>query len=289
MEFREDKDSYNVLLVSDIHDNIENVKKLVKLNKDSHFDFIIDCGDTTNLPIGKNNDQKTCDEYLVILKSIHEELSKLGPIFWVPGNHEAFYFYEEKSPEISPKTINLHKKTQKLSNNLYLVGLGGSVPILTDGAYNQSFVPFKTLDKKKFKHIGYPYNVTPNDYEKSDEIYGKDVEEVLKKVKEEGGEGVNIILLTHCGPLYTSTNYIIEGGEVLHLGSEKLGNILEREKNILINCHGHSHSAEGIVVLDDNKMVINPGTHRDGKYAKFTIRKKENDQWSVGESTIGYL
>lgn len=286
----QEKTLYNILIVSDIHDNLENTKKLVELYKDKQIDFIFDCGDTVDVPIGKQTDKQTCEIYFEKLKQIHTELSKIAPIFWVPGNHEPYYFFDFPSPQITPKTENLHKKFKKITKNLYIVGLGGGIAILDGGKYDENFILFKTLDKKNFKYKGYPYNAEPDDYEKTDEIFGKDLEEVIKKAKEDGGEDINIILLSHLGPLYTTTNYVVLKDDIMYLGSEILGKVLQNEKKMFLNVHGHSHSAEGVETLAvGNKMVINPGAHQDGHYARVEIRKNNDGNWGVREATIGYL
>lgn len=289
----EEKTSFNILIVSDIHDRIDNVKKLIteQKSKNEKIDIILDCGDTIDLPIGKNYDKEVCDIYFKKLQEIHAELSALNaPIFWVPGNHEPANLFEENSPEINPLTTNLHKKFKKLANNLYIAGLGGSVPILNGGKWNKDYIFFKTLDKKNLYCPGFPYyDKEKGDFESGDAIFGKDLEELIKKTKEEGGEDVSIILLSHVGPLYSATNSIVEGGKVLYLGSEVLGQILEREKGIFVNIHGHSHTAEGIIRLNDNKYVINPGANLAGHYAKLMIKKDQEGKWKSGEATIGYL
>ena len=90
--------------------------------------------------------------------SVFEELKKIGPIIWVPGNHEPKISFEENY-EINSNSMNLHKKYKKLSKDLYLIGIGGSTPILNGNKYNPDMIPFKSLDFKNIKYEGYPYNV----------------------------------------------------------------------------------------------------------------------------------
>ena len=107
------------------------------------------------------------------------------PIIWVPGNHEPYKSFQENSTEIIPESLNLHKKYKKLSNDLYLIGIGGSTPILNGNKYNPDMIPFKSLDFKNIKYEGYPYNVdnTSENYIKSDLILSKDLQDVIDKFK----------------------------------------------------------------------------------------------------------
>ena len=61
----------------------------------------------------------------------------------------------------------------------------------------------------------------PNSFHKSDEIFIKDLDDTVEKAKKEGGEDVQIVYLTHIGPLYTATNTIVENGEVLSIHSSE--------------------------------------------------------------------
>ena len=137
------KDSFKILVVSDVHDSIENTKILVDKVKDTKFDYVFCCGDVVDLPVNKNDDLEVCKEYNIKLKNIYEELEKLGPILWVPGNHEpGIYFIEpeKRTEEVTKNSENLHKKIKKLDENLYVVGLGGSVPIMTGKKFHHNKV-----------------------------------------------------------------------------------------------------------------------------------------------------
>ena len=285
------KDNYLFLVVSDIHDDIEKTKILVQKYKDTKFDYVICCGDVIDVPIGKNDIKEVTDKYVVKLEKIYHELEKLAPILWVPGNHEpGFYFEDGLTKEATPNSVNMHKKIKKLDNQLYIVGLGGSTPIMTGNKWKHNFICFKDLDlEKDFKYSGYPYNVFPNSFHKSDEIFIKDLDDTVEKAKKEGGEDVQIVYLTHIGPLYTATNTIVENGEVLYLGSKKFGEKFLKEDNGFIIIHGHSHSAEGFVTLRINKHVFNPGACVDGHYGIIELKKSKEGKWGVGSCTIGYL
>ena len=285
----EKKDSYKILVVTDIHDDIEKIKILVDKVKDIKFDFVFCCGDAVSVPIDKNDDTEVTKEYILKLKNIFTELEKIGHIYWVPGNHEpGIYFTTNEEP--TKDSENLHKKIKKLDDNFYIVGLGGSVPIMTGRKWKHNFVLFKELNlEKDFKYGGYPYNVTPNDFHKSDDLFIKDLNETVDIAKKEGGENIQILYLTHIGPLYTSTNTIVENGEVLYLGSKNFGEKFLKEDNGFIIVHGHSHTAEGYITMKSDRHIFNPGCCCEGHYGILDLKKDKNGKWGVGSCTVAYL
>jgi Icc-related predicted phosphoesterase len=284
-----EKDSYKILVVTDIHDDIEKIKILVDKVKDIKFDFVFCCGDAVSVPIDKNDDTEVTKEYILKLKNIFTELEKIGHIYWVPGNHEpGIYFTTNEEP--TKDSENLHKKIKKLDDNFYIVGLGGSVPIMTGRKWKHNFVLFKELNlEKDFKYGGYPYNVTPNDFHKSDDLFIKDLNETVDIAKKEGGENIQILYLTHIGPLYTSTNTIVENGEVLYLGSKNFGEKFLKEDNGFIIVHGHSHTAEGYITMKSDRHIFNPGCCCEGHYGILDLKKDKNGKWGVGSCTVAYL
>ena len=284
-----EKDSYKILVVTDIHDDIEKIKILVDKVKDIKFDFVFCCGDAVSVPIDKNDDTEVTKEYIQKLKNIFTELEKIGHIYWVPGNHEpGIYFTTNEEP--TKDSENLHKKIKKLDDNFYIVGLGGSVPIMTGRKWKHNFVLFKELNlEKDFKYGGYPYNVTPNDFHKSDDLFIKDLNETVDIAKKEGGENIQILYLTHIGPLYTSTNTIVENGEVLYLGSKNFGEKFLKEDNGFIIVHGHSHTAEGYITMKSDRHIFNPGCCCEGHYGILDLKKDKNGKWGVGSCTVAYL
>ena len=284
-----EKDSYKILVVTDIHDDIEKIKILVDKVKDIKFDFVFCCGDAVSVPIDKNDDTEVTKEYIQKLKNIFTELEKIGHIYWVPGNHEpGIYFTTNEEP--TKDSENLHKKIKKLDDNFYIVGLGGSVPIMTGRKWKHNFVLFKELNlEKDFKYGGYPYNVTPNDFHKSDDLFIKDLNETVDIAKKEGGENIQILYLTHIGPLYTSTNTIVENGEVLYLGSKNFGEKFLKEDNGFIIVHGHSHTAEGYITMKSDRHIFNPGCCCEGHYGILDLKKDKNGKWGVSSCTVAYL
>ena len=114
----DNKKSLKILVVSDIHDEIDKIKILVEKYKDIKFDYVFCCGDVIDVPIGKNDVKEVTDQYVVKLKDIYHELEKLAPILWVPGNHEpGFYFKDDLNEEAFLNSINLHKNLKNWMKN----------------------------------------------------------------------------------------------------------------------------------------------------------------------------
>ena len=283
-------EEFSFLIVSDIHDNIENTKKLILEVQNKKFDYVICLGDIISIPPKMQNLKEMEEKYCPKMKEIFEELKKIGPIIWVPGNHEPKISFEENY-EINSNSMNLHKKYKKLSKDLYLIGIGGSTPILNGNKYYPEMIPFKSLDFKNIKYEGYPYNVdnTSENYIKSDLLLLKDLENIINKVKEEGGENIKIILISHIGPVYTWTNVLVIDGEVLYLGSKNLGDIFVKEKGFFLNLHGHSHEAKGLISINENQQILNPGDLDNGNYSCLNIKKNANNDWVVSSVTLDVL
>ena len=274
------------LIVSDSHENINKAKELVAylLKRNKKIDYVIHCGDIVTVPNQEQHLEKSVTKYEPLIKEFIEELEKLNTkVIYVPGNHEPFTLFKgDDAPLLTPTSINLHSTSYKIKDDLYIIGVGGSTPILHGDKYQIQQVPFSDLDLKNVKWAGYPYDVPgEGNFVKSDQMLDDDLRKGLTKVKEENKDA-QIILLSHNGPLYTWTNLMVLNGENLFLGSEKIGKILMEEKNIFLNFHGHTHEAKGVVQLGEGKTVMNPGDLEHGNYGLCTIKKNtENNKWEI--------
>lgn len=281
------------LVVSDIHDNIQNIRKLVDWyqKEKPKIDYILCCGDIVTVPNDRQDEPEQAKIYEPIIVNIFQELEKICPqILYVPGNHEPYTLYQKDPPFLTKGSINLHKKYIKLSDDLYILGIGGSVPILQGGSYEIGQVPYQDVDLKKVKYAGYPYNVKSDDnYLKSDLNFANDLKEVVEQVKKEGGDNANMILLSHVGPLYTWTNVMTLNGENLYLGSEQLGEWFFYEKGCFLDVHGHTHTARGVINITDKKIVMNPGDLASGNYGMVAIKKDQNNQWVLESTSLNLI
>ena len=288
MSTKNEKTRIKFLVIGDMHNRIQNVRKVLSKIKQEKFDYILCFGDVVNIPTGDNWNKNILDSFMPLMQGIFLELEKVAPILWVPGNHDPYMYFTYNYKEVSSKSKNIHKKFEKLADDLYIVGLGGSTPMLSGGEWNKNFIPFKDIDFSRFKYTGYPYNVKSNDYIESDEMLLKDFNEVLNEGKKVWGNS-QLIFLTHIGPLFTTTNAMEEEGEYLYLGSKSIGEIFKNEDNCFINIHGHSHLAEGFVTNRPNKHVFNVGANYCGNYGKLEIIKNKEGKWEVFSNSIEYI
>ncbi|HLI46458.1 MAG TPA: metallophosphoesterase [Geobacterales bacterium] len=98
-----------VLAITDIHFNLNNLRKILDRAKDC--DLILVAGDITNF--GKDPEAK---EVIKLLKNTNK------PYFFVPGNCD---YAKEFSDDVNEK--NIHGKFTTYEN-LAIIGLGGSTP-----------------------------------------------------------------------------------------------------------------------------------------------------------------
>ena len=281
------KDSFKILVISDIHNNINKVKILAGKVKSLKFDFIFCCGDVAD----RNINSEVMEEYFTKLKNIFKELEKIANVIWVPGNHEYISFFTEKyKKELTKNSENIHKKYKKIDDKLFIVGLGGSLPALASSGENYNTLAYKELNIKNdtLKYEGYPYNISQNDYAKNENLYIENLKYIFGKVKNDGGENIQILYLTHIGPLYSPTSIMVENGEMVFFGSIYFGKLFLKEKNSFIIIHGHSHRAEGFITIKKNKYIFNPGSLNEGHYGIIDI-KKNNGKWIINDCTIAYL
>ena len=285
---KEEKTRMKFLIINDIHNRIQNVRKVISKVKSEKFDYVLCCGNIITLPTGDNADKNRIESLIPVMKSIFLEIENIAPIIWVPGNHDAYSFFTNYFEEISSKSQNIHKKFKKIANNLYIVGLGGSTPILAGGKWNKDFIPFQDMDFSQINYPGYPYNADSNDYIESDKMLLDDLNEVLNEGKKTW-ENSQLIFLTHTGPLFSFTNSLEEEGDYLYLGSNNLGQVFKNEQNSLINIHGHSHFSEGFETLRPGKYIFNPGANYNGNYGKLEIMKNKEGKWDVLSNSIEYV
>ena len=287
-DIKEERAKLKFLIIGDMHNRIQNVRKVISKIKNEKFDYVLCCGDVVNIPTGENSNKNLVESFMPLLHSIYLELEKVAPILWVPGNHDPYIYFTNNYQEVSSKSKNLHKKYEKIANNLYIIGLGGSTPMLSGGEWSKDFIPFKDIDFTKFKYTGYPYNSASNDYIESDEMLLYDFNEILNEGKKVWGNS-NLIFLTHNGPLFTTTNASEEEGDYLYLGSKAIGQIFQKEDKCFINIHGHSHLSEGFVTNRPGKYVFNAGAIYCGNYGRLEIIKDMEGKWQVFSSSIEYM
>ena len=286
------KDDLKFLLVSDIHDNVTGLDLLLNKVKQEKYNYIFYLGDMVKMTPGQQNSSEHANIYEKRMTQYLEKLEQIAPVLYIPGNNEPFTIYEKNAPKLTKTSTNIHNNFTKIKDDLYIMGLGGCVPILNGGKYDKNIIPFSTLNTSNVIQNGFPYNLPefgPDNYKKSDEWFGNDIKNIIDKVKKDAGnKKYQTILLSHNGPLYSWTNaqqQLGTGEHWLYLGSMELEKILINDENLILDIHGHIHPSRGIVTMIPNKVVVNPGAIVNGFYGEL-ILKKVDDKWTMNSMNL---
>ena len=286
------KDDLKFLLVSDIHDNVTGLDLLLNKVKSKKYSYIFYMGDMVKMTPGQQNSSEHAHIYEQRMTQYLEKLEQIAPVLYIPGNNEPYTIYEKNSPNLTKKSTNVHKNYIKIKDDLFVMGLGGCVPILNGGKYDKNVIPFSTLDTTNVIQNGFPYNLPEFDtdnYKKSDEWFGNDIRSIIDKVKKDAGnKEYQTILLSHNGPLYSWTNaqqQLGTGEHWLYLGSMELEKIFINDENLILDIHGHIHPSRGIVTMIPNKVVVNPGAIVNGFFGEISLKKLGN-KWTVNSMNL---
>ena len=286
------KNSLNFLLLSDIHDNTSSIDLILKKVGSKKYDYIFYLGDMVKMTPGQQNSSEHAHIYEERMTQYLKRLEQIAPVLYIPGNNEPYTIYEYNSPKLTQISSNIHNKYIKIKDDLYILGLGGCVPILNGGKYDKNVIPFSTLNTSNVIQNGFPYNLPQyglDNYKKSDEWFGNDIKKIINEVKKDAGDKqYQTILLSHIGPLYSWTNaqqQLGTGEHWLYLGSMQLENIFINDENLILDIHGHIHPSRGIVTMIPGKTVVNPGAIINGFYGELNL-KKENNKWKVNSMNL---
>ena len=287
-----EKGDLKFLLVSDIHDNVTGLDLLLNKVKSKKYDYIFYLGDMVKMTQGQQNSSEHASIYEQRMTQYLQKLEQIAPVLYIPGNNEPFTIYERNAPKLTDISTNIHNNYKKIKDDLYIMGLGGCVPILNGGKYDKNVIPFSTLNTSNVIQNGFPYNLPEyglDNYKKSDEWFGNDIKNIINNVKKDAGnKSYQTILLSHNGPLYSWTNaqqQLGTGEHWLYLGSMELEKILINDENLILDIHGHIHPSRGIVTMIPNKVVVNPGAIVNGFYGEMTL-KKINDKWTMNSMNL---
>jgi len=286
------KEDLKFLLVSDIHDNVTSLDLLLNKVKSKKYNYIFYLGDMVKMTPGQQNSSEHANIYEQRMTQYLEKLEQIAEVLYIPGNNEPFTIYENNAPKLAKKSTNIHNNYIKIKDDLYIMGIGGCVPILNGGKYDKNVIPFSTLNTSNVIQNGFPYNLPQfgtDNYEKSDEWFGNDIKNIIDKVKKDAGnKQYQTILLSHNGPLYSWTNaqqQLGTGEHWLYLGSMELEKIFINDENLILDIHGHIHPSRGIVTMIPNKIVVNPGAIINGFYGEITLKKVDN-KWTVNSMNL---
>ena len=286
------KEDLKFLLVSDIHDNVTGLDLLLNKVKSKKYNYIFYLGDMVKMTPGQQNSSEHANIYEQRMTQYLEKLEQIAQVLYIPGNNEPFTIYEKNAPQLTKTSRNIHNNYIKIKDDLYIMGIGGCVPILNGGKYDKNVIPFSTLNTSNVLQNGFPYNLPQfgtDNYRKSDEWFGNDIKNIIDKVKKDAGnKQYQTILLSHNGPLYSWTNaqqQLGTGEHWLYLGSMELEKIIINDENLILDIHGHIHPSRGIVTMIPNKIVVNPGAIINGFYGEITLKKVDN-KWKVNSMNL---
>ena len=262
------KDELKFVVVSDVHQNDHYLNKLVKKLSNKKFDYVLFLGDFLHY---------TDEDNLKDIERMLKKFEEIAPVLYVSGNHDhPNKLYEEncKLDTDKDETKNLHKNYKKLKDDLYIVGLSGTNPIL--GVHKDNY----TKNDIPFENLKYAINITQGfpclDYEFDicDDGFNDNLTYTLNKIKD---INASFILMTHMGPLYsyTSIQYFNKNYSLSYLGSKALFNQFMLNDKIFLNIHGHTHPSRGRFNFYTDKTVFNPGALKDSFYATMKVIKKD--------------
>ena len=101
-----------LLLVSDIHESIENLNKFVKYFKTNSIkpDYIFSLGDIITISEGSQGVKPMCEVKEKEIKNLFSLLELIClNLIYLPGKHDpGTLFKVEESPKITENSINLH-------------------------------------------------------------------------------------------------------------------------------------------------------------------------------------
>ena len=164
----------------------------------------------------------------------------------------------------------------KLAPDLNVVAYGGASPGTVEGEVIWKGFPFETdtpletaYEKLLLKDEGLQFKKEENN-ESLQIKRGKEKDAKLVSDK------TSLILLTHCGPSFTSTTlHQRKNDKPIQSGSEGLRKVLTTEKaqnHVLLNIHGHTHSGVAMHRLE-NVSVLNVGALKFGRFGFVTFYK----------------
>eukprot|EP00761_Pharyngomonas_kirbyi_P004564 gb/GECH01004569.1/.p1 GENE.gb/GECH01004569.1/~~gb/GECH01004569.1/.p1 ORF type:complete len:107 (+),score=23.36 gb/GECH01004569.1/:1-321(+) len=103
----------------------------------------------------------------------------------------------------------------------------------------------------------------------------------------------SILLMTHCGPVTSSTTFAWKENNfdnLIYSGSKELDGLLRTElmqDNCLLNIHGHTHIGRGQIPFGKIN-VLNPGAVMEGNFSLVTLRKS-NGKWQIFDSRLLHI
>ncbi len=208
-----------IITLTDLHGNLEFISYITEELKEADFIFL--SGDVTHF--GKAEQAKSMIETIKLYND---------KILAIPGNcdyPDVNKYFVEIGISIDCRYI--------ISNGLFIMGVGGSLPC-----------PGKT----------------PLEF--SEEEFATFYQETVKN----NTKGLPIVLIAHQPPFNTLNDQLLDG---FHVGSHSVRVFIEKYQPLICFC-GHIHEAAGKDKIGQT-TVINPGPFGMGGYTRSMIFKDE--------------
>eukprot|EP00118_Oscarella_pearsei_P015540 m.140538 g.140538 ORF g.140538 m.140538 type:complete len:289 (+) comp38312_c0_seq6:264-1130(+) len=287
METLRTKSRLRILHVTDVHSSFDNVSALGDRLKSSNetIDLVLLSGDIADMEMGTRDASSArakITKYENDARRVVKGLEAIHPlVVYIPGNHDPItIFSSESPPKMTMTSINVHGRCVRLTDDLSLVGFGGSIPGYQNGKQVWEGFPFESeedMAKELDPFLSLQFHPEPS---------GSDSPSAVR-------EGDSVILMTHLGPSQTDTTIVHEGSitDPILTGSSTLRQNLESDllqKSVFLNLHGHSHYAIGRSHLV-NITVVNPGSLMEGNFGLYTISKDKEHGWKLVSCTFESL
>ena len=255
----------NILLVSDIHLSINNIKR-VRNDLNTKIDHVILSGDMCNLKGDDYTNESALRQSESDITEMINELKLISPsVYFIPGNHDPLTTFSNQGVNIG---VNIHNEVKPLENGLLIAGFGGSVP-----AFDDSNV---------LTWQGYPC--------KTEEEYSNQLTPFMNSIlTQKKTDNKKILLVTHVGPHESDTVKVrrrrsseeedqnSSSFSIIYSGSKTLQKQLERnefQESVVLNVHGHTHDSKGSTMLY-NIPVVNAGSLREGNYGIVRLERSD--------------
>jgi hypothetical protein len=223
-----------ILILADVHGCADKARHAMSENPDASLVLI--AGDVTNFG--------NAESVMEVLSEIQGAISRLIPIFAVPGNCDplvARRAIEKSGCNVEDRVINLPYCT--------LTGSGGGL-----------------------RRAGI------TSYERTEEELGTKLSTTLQQLSKNRKDAKPIIVISHAPPYGTNAD---RHGK-LHVGSTSFSEIMQKTTPQVWIC-GHIHESR-CVSTEDGCLVINPGPCSYGYYAILEIEADSNNIYTVHAS-----
>jgi len=94
--------------------------------------------------------------------------------------------------------------------------------------------------------------------------------------------------LTHNGPFHSNTSILTYKKKFAYMGSKFLSDFIKNSKDIVLNCHGHTHDGRGSARIN-SVDVINAGPLLYGHFLKMKMKRDSMGEWCLASMEFNNL